>query len=186
MTADTDKRITSTIFDRSTAVNFGSSFARVGSVIAGLVAMLHLVNPVLPYIIYGLLALIAGLLDQHCFWLSTVKYKLWLEERSLRSRLEGINIVWVIKWVACNFKNCYQKYLLRLSYMLYYALCLSYHSNIKAALFACLSSGWATTTGRLLGPKVGNRNLSITSPAPLPTDPRRRHQKYENALLKRG
>jgi len=26
----------------------------------------------------------------------------------------------------------------------------------KAALFACLTSGWATTTGRLLGPKVGN------------------------------
>jgi len=26
----------------------------------------------------------------------------------------------------------------------------------QAALFACLSSGWATTTGRLLGPKVRN------------------------------
>jgi len=39
--------------------------------------------------------------------------------------------------------------------MLYYALCLSYHSNTEAAVFACLSSGWDTTTGRLLGPKVG-------------------------------
>jgi len=38
--------------------------------------------------------------------------------------------------------------------MLYYAL--SYHSNTEAALFVCLLSGWATTTGRLLGPKVGN------------------------------
>jgi len=71
--------------------------------------------------------------------------------------------------------------------MLYYALCLSYHSNTEAALFACISSGWATTTGRLLGPKMWNsikclsprtqrrataskveprfRNLSITNPA---------------------
>jgi len=32
----------------------------------------------------------------------------------------------------------------------------TYHSNTEAALFACLSSGWATTTGRLLGTKVGN------------------------------
>jgi len=46
--------------------------------------------------------------------------------------------------------------LLRLSYMLYYALCLSCNFKIEAALFACLSLGWATTTGRLLGPKVGN------------------------------
>jgi len=37
-----------------------------------------------------------------------------------------------------------------------YALWLSYHSNTEAVLFACLSSGWATTTGRLLGPKFGN------------------------------
>jgi len=36
--------------------------------------------------------------------------------------------------------------LLRLNQSLYYALCLSYHSNIEAALFACLSSGWATKT----------------------------------------
>jgi len=36
--------------------------------------------------------------------------------------------------------------LLRLSWVLYYALCLSYYSNTEAALFACLSSGWATTT----------------------------------------
>jgi len=32
----------------------------------------------------------------------------------------------------------------------YYALCLSCHSKTEAVLFACLSSGWATTTGRLL------------------------------------
>jgi len=49
--------------------------------------------------------------------------------------------------------------LLHLSWM-YYARCLSYHSNIEAALFACFSSGWATTTGRLLGPKVGNRDAT--------------------------
>jgi len=30
--------------------------------------------------------------------------------------------------------------------MLYYTLCLSYHSNTEAVLFACLSSGWTTTT----------------------------------------
>jgi len=40
--------------------------------------------------------------------------------------------------------------------MLRYAMCLSYHSNTEAALFACLSSSWAITTGRLFGPKVGN------------------------------
>jgi len=28
--------------------------------------------------------------------------------------------------------------------------------NTEAALFAWLSSGWATTTGRLLGSQVGN------------------------------
>jgi len=38
----------------------------------------------------------------------------------------------------------------------YYALCLLYHSNTETVLFAYLSSGWATTTVRLLGPKVGN------------------------------
>jgi len=37
-----------------------------------------------------------------------------------------------------------------------YTLCLSYHSNTEAVLFACLLSGWATTTGRLLGPKMEN------------------------------
>jgi len=68
--------------------------------------------------------------------------------------------------------------------MLHYALCLSYNPNTEAVLFAYLSSSRATTTGRLLGPKVGNsikclcatisrietrfHNLSITSPAPLP------------------
>jgi len=56
----------------------------------------------------------------------------------------------------------------------------------KTVMFACFLSGWATTTGRLLGPKVKNsikclsqghatryrigsrtkfRNISITSPA---------------------
>jgi len=40
--------------------------------------------------------------------------------------------------------------------MLFYALCLSYHSNTEAVLFACLSSGWATITGRQLGSKVRN------------------------------
>jgi len=39
--------------------------------------------------------------------------------------------------------------------MLYFALCLSYHSNTEAVLFACFSLGWTTTTGRLLGPKMG-------------------------------
>jgi len=34
------------------------------------------------------------------------------------------------------------------------------HSNTEAILFTCLSSGWATTTGRLLGPKMGN-NVSF-------------------------
>jgi len=51
--------------------------------------------------------------------------------------------------------------LLHLNQMLYYALCLSYHSNTEAVLFARLSSGWATTTGRLLGPKVGNSINSL-------------------------
>jgi len=45
---------------------------------------------------------------------------------------------------------------LRLNQMLSYALCLSYHSNTEAVLFACLLSGWATTTGRLLDPKMEN------------------------------
>jgi len=38
-----------------------------------------------------------------------------------------------------------------------YALFLSYQSNTEAVLFAFLLSDWATiTTGRVLGPKVGN------------------------------
>jgi len=45
---------------------------------------------------------------------------------------------------------------LHLNQMLHYALCLSYNSNTEAILFACLSSGWATTTSRLLGTKVRN------------------------------
>jgi len=37
-----------------------------------------------------------------------------------------------------------------------HALCLQYHSNAEALLFTCFSPGWATTTGRLLGRKMGN------------------------------
>jgi len=37
--------------------------------------------------------------------------------------------------------------------MFHYALCLSFHSNTEAVLFARLSSGWAITTGRLLAPR---------------------------------
>jgi len=40
--------------------------------------------------------------------------------------------------------------------MLYYALCLSYHSNTEAVLFPCLSSGWTTTMGRILGSRMGD------------------------------
>jgi len=40
---------------------------------------------------------------------------------------------------------------LPLNHMFYYALCLSYHSNTEAILFAFLSSGWATATGRMFG-----------------------------------
>jgi len=79
--------------------------------------------------------------------------------------------------VVCVLAHIY--YLLRLNQMLSYALCLLYHSNTEAVLFAYLSSGWATTTGRLLGSKMGNSikclsqgcsdalfcNLSITIPA---------------------
>jgi len=36
------------------------------------------------------------------------------------------------------------------------ALCMSYHSNTEVVLFTCLSSGWITTTGSLLGPKMKN------------------------------
>jgi len=36
-----------------------------------------------------------------------------------------------------------------------YALCLSYHFNIEAVLFARLSLGWATTTDRLAWPQDG-------------------------------
>jgi len=46
--------------------------------------------------------------------------------------------------------------MLRLNQMLYYALCLLNHSSTEAVLFACLLSDWATTTVRLLGPKVEN------------------------------
>jgi len=52
--------------------------------------------------------------------------------------------------------------LLRLNQMLYYyALCLSYHSNTESAVLVCLSSGWVTITGRLLGPKVGNTIIDV-------------------------
>jgi len=45
---------------------------------------------------------------------------------------------------------------LHLNQILYYALHLSYYSSTEAVLFACLSSSWATTAGRLPGPKLGN------------------------------
>jgi len=44
---------------------------------------------------------------------------------------------------------------LRLNQMLYYDLGLLYHSNTEAVLSRRLSSGWVTTTGRLLGPQDG-------------------------------
>jgi len=78
--------------------------------------------------------------------------------------------------------------------MLQYALCLLYHSNTEAVLFAYLPSDWATTTGRQLGPNVGNsikcfsKGHSDTLPhrkssqgfstfrlLSLPTEPRRRY-----------
>jgi len=34
--------------------------------------------------------------------------------------------------------------------------------HTEAVLFVCLSSGWATTTGRLLGPKVGNSIMRLS------------------------
>jgi len=43
------------------------------------------------------------------------------------------------------------------------ALCLSYHPNTEDALFVSLSSGWATTTGRLLGPKLGKNSIKCLS-----------------------
>jgi len=51
---------------------------------------------------------------------------------------------------------------LRLNRCCNYVLCLSYHFNTEAVLLACLSSGWATTTGRLLGPKVGNSIMYLS------------------------
>jgi len=46
--------------------------------------------------------------------------------------------------------------------VLYSALCLSYHSNKEAVLFACLLSGWAATTGRLLSLKVRNSSKCLS------------------------
>jgi len=37
-----------------------------------------------------------------------------------------------------------------------YVLCLPYLYNTEIILFSCLSSGWATTTGSLLVPKMRN------------------------------
>jgi len=83
--------------------------------------------------------------------------------------------------------------LLRLNQMLY-ALCLSYHSNTGALLFACLSSRWATTflasrweialsvflkvatSDTTSGVEPRFRNLSITiARRSISTEPRRRH-----------
>jgi len=44
----------------------------------------------------------------------------------------------------------------------HYALCLSYHSNTKQS---CLQPFWATTRGRLLGPKMA---LAISLKGMLP------------------
>jgi len=44
---------------------------------------------------------------------------------------------------------------------MYYTMCLSYHSNAEAVLFACLLSDWVITMSRLFGPKVGNSIKSI-------------------------
>jgi len=63
----------------------------------------------------------------------------------------------------CDSANSFWNRLLHLNQMLY-ALCLSYHSNTEAVLFANLSSGRATTTGRLLQPKMGNSNKGVLNP----------------------
>jgi len=70
---------------------------------------------------------------------------------------------------SCEYKLFKSFGLLCLNQMLH-ALCLSYHSNAEAALFARLLSGWATTTGRLLGPKMGNSIKGLS-------------QRHSNALL---
>jgi len=71
-----------------------------------------------------------------------------------------LNILRKVKKISIKQKKAKLIYclifLLRLNPMLYYALYLSYHSNTETVLFVCLSSGWATIKGRLLGPKVGN------------------------------
>jgi len=51
----------------------------------------------------------------------------------------GLVVVFFFVWTRCFTTN---------------VLCLSYHSNTEAVLFACLSSGWDTIAARLLGPKV--------------------------------
>jgi len=45
-----------------------------------------------------------------------------------------------------------------------FALCLHYHSNTEVVFFACLSLGWATITGRLLGPKMKNSIKGALNP----------------------
>jgi len=63
----------------------------------------------------------------------------------------------IVSVVILYYSEYYFDSILRLNEMLFYALCLSYHSNTdEAVLFACLSSGWANTADSLLGPKVGN------------------------------
>jgi len=58
-------------------------------------------------------------------------------------------------WLVINRRNrktgfhFFADDLLRLNQMLY-SLCLLHYSNTETVLFACLSSGWATITGRLL------------------------------------
>jgi len=62
----------------------------------------------------------------------------------------------MLAWFSAAFVSTKDTVLVCLNQMLFYAVCLSYHSNTEAVLFACLSSGWTTITGRLLGLKAKN------------------------------
>jgi len=75
------------------------------------------------------------------FCIFTIEFLTIIVPLKANKRLSSLDY-FIFVWTRCT--------------MLYYALCLSYHSNTEVVLFVCLSSSWATTTGRLLGPKVGN------------------------------
>jgi len=64
--------------------------------------------------------------------------------------------------LKCPFIYMCLIYSFELDVVLCYVL--SYHFNTEAALFTCLSSGWVTTTGRLLGPKVRNSIKVVLNP----------------------